>query len=70
MRICFKVVLILQISIIPRCIRRGSLHGIVANMLDCNNVVNKFKLQLCYYAYFWTNALGKGISILIPPVIG
>ena len=34
----------------------GSVHGVVANLLDYNIIVRKFKLQLLYYVYFWTNA--------------
>ena len=38
--------------IIPFLNSVGSTHGIVANMLDCNIVVNEFELQLCYYVHF------------------
>ena len=44
----------------------GIPHSVVANILNCNIVVSKFKLQSCYYVYFWTNALGKGMNPLIP----
>ena len=37
----------------------------VANVLDCNSVVSKFKLQLCYYVHFLTNTLVKGMNPLI-----
>ena len=47
----------------------GSSHGVVANELDCNIIVNEFKLQLSYYVYFWTNTLGKSMNSLIPPAI-
>ena len=30
-------------------------------------VINKFKLQSCYYVHFRTNTLGKGMHPLIPP---
>ena len=33
-----------------------SLSGIVANMLDCDIIVNKFKLQKHNYNHFQTNA--------------
>ena len=36
--------------------------GVVANVLDCNIVVSKFKLQLFYYVYCLTNNLGKGMN--------
>ena len=39
----------------------------VANVLDCNIVVSKFKLLLCYYVHFQTNTLGKGMNSLISP---
>ena len=32
-------------------------HGIEANLLDSDIVISKFKLQLCYYIHFQTNAL-------------
>ena len=44
---------------------RGSPHVIVAKVLDCNIVINEFKLQFCYYAQFWTNILGKVMNSLI-----
>ena len=44
----------------------GSPHSIVANLLDGNIVVSKFKFQSCYYIPFWTNALGKSMKLLIP----
>ena len=43
----------------------GSLHGVVANMLDCNIVVSEFELQFRNYVYFWTNTFGKGINLLV-----
>ena len=43
----------------------GNLHGIVTNMLDCNIVVSKFKLQRHYYVHFRTNRLGKDMTLLI-----
>ena len=45
------------------------IYGIVAYVLDCNIVVSKFELQLCYDIHFWTNTLGKGMNLLIPPVV-
>ena len=43
-----------------------SRHGIVANVVDCDIVVSKFKLQSRYYIPFWTNTLAKGMNSLIP----
>ena len=34
-------------------------HGVVVKVLDCDNVISEFKLQSCYYIYFWTNAHWK-----------
>ena len=34
-------------------------RSVAANMLNCNTVVSKFKLQSHNYIHFWTNALGK-----------
>ena len=42
----------------------GAPCGIVANELDCDIVVSKIKLQLCYYIHFQTNSLGKGMNPL------
>ena len=36
---------------------------------DCDIVVNKFKLWLCYYIHFWTNTLWKGMNPLIPQLL-
>ena len=45
---------------------KGSSQNVVANVLDCNIVERKFKFQLCYYIYFLTNALGKGMGLIEP----
>ena len=37
----------------------GNLHDVVANVLACDIIVSKFKLQLHYYVHFWANTLGK-----------
>ena len=37
----------------------GSLHGIMANVLNCDILVSEFKLQSHYLIYFWTNTLGE-----------
>ena len=42
--------------------------GAVANVLDCNNQVNKFKLLSHNYIDFQTNMLGKGMNILITEI--
>ena len=44
----------------------GSLHGVVANVMDCDIVVSDFDLQSCCYVHFRTNTLGKGMNSLIP----
>ena len=41
----------------------------VANMLNSDVIVSEFKLQSCYYTYFQTNILGKGINSLITPAM-
>ena len=35
----------------------------VANVLDCDIVVSKFKLQSLYYIHFQTNILEKGLKV-------
>ena len=39
----------------------------VANDVDCDIIVNVFKLQLCYYIHFQNNTLRKGMNPLIQP---
>ena len=41
-----------------------SLRGEVANVLDSEIIVRKFKFQLCSSVHFWTNALWKGMNPL------
>ena len=48
----------------------GSPHGVVANVLDCNNVIIEFKLQLCHCIHLQTNTLGKGLKLLIHLAMG
>ena len=48
----------------------GSLHGMVANVLDCDIEERKFKPQLWYYVQFQTITLGKGMNPYIPPAMG
>ena len=38
----------------------------IANVLDCDIVVSKFKLKLHYYVYFHNNTFGKGNNLLSP----
>ena len=45
-------------------------HSAMANLLDCGHKVSKFKLQLCYYAYFLTHTFGKGMNSLISSAMG
>ena len=42
-------------------IHRRIPHCVVANVLDCNIRVSKFKLLSCNYIHFWTNTLGEKI---------
>ena len=44
--------------------------GIVANMLDCNIVINKSENQLYYYIHFKTITFGKGMKPLFPSSYG
>ena len=39
-----------------------SAHCVVANVLDCDIVVSKFKLQLHHYIHFRTNTLEKDMK--------
>ena len=49
----------------------SSPHCIMAKVLDCSLEVSKFKLQLCYYIYFWTKSpWGKGMNPPYPPGSG
>ena len=41
--------------------------GAEANVLNCNMVVSVFETQLCYYIYFRTDTLGKGMNTFISP---
>ena len=44
-------------------------YGLVANMINCNIVVNNFGLQSCYYVHFLTKIFEKGMKPLIPPAV-
>ena len=48
-------------------VSKGSLRGVMANVLDYNIVVNKSELQTRYYVRFRTNTLGKGLNPFILP---
>ena len=43
----------------------GSHHGVEANLLDCDIIVNEFELHSLYYAHFRINNLGKSMNPLI-----
>ena len=47
----WKYMIVIKYQESPRCV--------VANVLDCNMVVNKFKLHSRSYVRFWTYNLGK-----------
>ena len=47
-----------------------NLCGLVDNILECYIVISKFKIQSCYYIFFRTNTLGKGMISLIPLSMG
>ena len=51
-------------------IYKGSYHGVVANIFDCDIGVSEFKPHSHYYIHFWTNTLGKAMNPHIPSVIG
>ena len=42
---------------------KGNSGGVVANVLDCDIVVNGFKLQSRYYVHFWFNTLRKSMKL-------
>ena len=45
-------------------------HRLIANVLDCNIVGSKFKLQSQSYVLFRTNTLAKGMNSFIHPRFG
>ena len=45
-------------------------HDIVANVLDCNIVVSKFKLQSHPYIYFGSDIIGKDINPFLSLAMG
>ena len=46
--------------------REESPSGSVADVLNCDIVVNDFEIQSWYYVYFRANALGKRMTSFIP----
>ena len=44
---------------------RGSSCSVVANMLECDIIVNRSELQSQYYIHFQTNTLWKDMNPLI-----
>ena len=51
-------------------IKWGRPLGVMVNALYCGMVVSEFELQLRYYVWFRTNALGKGMDPLILSTMG
>ena len=45
--------------------RREDFCDVVVNVLDCELVVNEFKIQSRYDVHFRTNTRGKGMNPLI-----
>ena len=45
-------------------------HGIMAKVLDRGFKASEFKLQSSCNVHFWTNTLGKGMNLHIPPAMG
>ena len=43
--------------------------GVMVKLLDSGIVVGEFEPQLRYYIHFRTNTLGKGMNLLILPVM-
>ena len=49
---------------------RRNPRGLVAKVLDCDNVVSEFELQLRYYVHFQIHTLGKYMNPLILSAMG
>ena len=47
-----------------------NLRGLVANMLNCDLMVNEFELWSRYYVHFWINPFGNAMNSLYPPSYG
>ena len=45
-------------------------RGVMVKAMDFGIVVCKFDIQSRYYIHFRTNTLGKGMNLLILPVMG
>ena len=58
----------LFIFLIPQSYSVESPLGIIAKVLDSDLKMSKFKLQSCYYVHFWTNTLGKDMTLLTQPL--
>ena len=43
--------------------------GVMVKAMNCRIVVSKFVLQSRYYIHFRANTLGKGMNLLIPPLL-
>ena len=56
--------IILLLSAHPKSIKVS--HGVVASILDCDNIVREFKLKSCCYVHFGTNTLRKGMNPVKP----
>ena len=37
----------------------------MANVLDCDFLINEFELQLYCHVHFWINSFGKSVNLLI-----
>ena len=53
-----------KISLTPNDIKRGGSHGGVVNVLECDIVVSKFKLQSRFFIPIRTNVFVKGMNSL------
>ena len=50
--------------------RSGGTHGVLTKVHNCYLVVSYFELYSCYYIYFHTNTLRKGMnSLVLPPAM-
>ena len=64
---CFRFLNEAEIKYIK--FRWVSLCGVVANVLYCDIVVSEFELQSHANVHFLIDILGKGMNLLMPPVI-
>ena len=44
------------------CWERETLHGVVANVLDCDIAISEVEINSRYYVHFRTNTFGKGMN--------